>query len=762
MADSDSTTSPARVFISYARVDRQKVVPIGKLLEAKGFAVWLDTNIEGGAAFARAIAAELERAQVVVVAWSAASVNSNWVLDEASAARDSGRLVPLALDATTPPLGFRQFQAIDFSRWRGGAAAPEADAIIRALAAVRGGLPVAAPVAATGRLHRRWMIPALAGLALLLLAALGTQFLWPRTGTRAPQSIAVLPFADMSVVKNPAFSDGLAEEILDALARAPGIKVLGRTSAWSLRDRRSDLSLIRDKLGVGRILEGSVRQIGNRIKVSVRLIDTATGAQMWGQSFDRPTNDSFAVQEEIARAVAARVGAYGPVVLPLRKTSAVPGVYEKVITAKQLVRTVQRSSIERARVMLSEAISADPEYAPAHAALAGATIALWQADAGNMPFSIAFDQARSEAQRAIALDANLADGYSALGMSEVARDPPAAIRALSRAVALDPRDSLTRVRYANALAADGQLRAAIDQDRRGVELDPLWERVSFNLTEKLVAAGDVSEAKAVVARFRAISPDPAAADSIDANVARASGDYARALHLANRLLAQNSQLSSAEEIRSEVLQKLGAVDELKPSDTFWGGGAGRAVAQRRFGDAANILLKSGPAIWDEPYDSYLLSLALVQTNRSVDLVRLFSARFTSVDAYTHENFATETTALLLANALRRTGRNDDARLLRSFAGKRMARREMLGLAPAQNAALWAFLLAEQSDRAEAIRLMRAGVKAQWWAACAPLFLDNWLVPTGLMQDPSFAPIDAACRARRNEQRRLAGMPTTGA
>ena len=110
-----------RVFLSYARADRPRVTKIAEALSAAGLSVWWDTAIEGGSAFAKDIARELDAADVVIVVWSATSVESAWVLDEAGAGRDRKRLVPVQIDATLPPLGFRQLQSVDLSAWKGRA-----------------------------------------------------------------------------------------------------------------------------------------------------------------------------------------------------------------------------------------------------------------------------------------------------------------------------------------------------------------------------------------------------------------------------------------------------------------------------------------------------------------------------------------------------------------------------------------------------------------------------------------------------------------
>ena len=125
-------------FLSYARADQDRAAKLARALEAAGVDLWWDTMIEGGAAFAKSIEAALENSNAVIVVWSAASVGSDWVLDEAAKGRDLRKLVPVTFDGIEAPLGFRQYQAIDLSHWRGDPRAPEIASIVRAIRVATG------------------------------------------------------------------------------------------------------------------------------------------------------------------------------------------------------------------------------------------------------------------------------------------------------------------------------------------------------------------------------------------------------------------------------------------------------------------------------------------------------------------------------------------------------------------------------------------------------------------------------------------------
>src|SRR6476661_3937775 len=144
MADGPTNSvKSATLFLSYARADEPFARRLAAALEHSGYTVWWDALIEGGAAFGRSIAAALEKADAVLVLWSKTSVDSDWVKDEAAQGRERHRLIPLSLDGTKPPLGFRQYQVIDLSHWHGRRTGPQFEAIERAIGSALGQAPLA-------------------------------------------------------------------------------------------------------------------------------------------------------------------------------------------------------------------------------------------------------------------------------------------------------------------------------------------------------------------------------------------------------------------------------------------------------------------------------------------------------------------------------------------------------------------------------------------------------------------------------------------
>ncbi|MGB7904706.1 MAG: TIR domain-containing protein, partial [Steroidobacteraceae bacterium] len=260
-------------FLSYSHADQDRVRLLANALEQAGISVWWDTLIEGGAVFAKSVEVALDRCDAVIVAWSKVSVSSDWVLDEAAQGRDMRKLVPVSLDGTMPPLGFRQYLSVDLLGWRGDANATQIATIVRGVAAIAG-RPIEA-AAYQGKLHapgsppparltRRAMLLVAGGTALAGAAGI---FAWrssrPGGGPTAAavNSVAVLPFKNISGdTSQDYFSDGLSEELRSTLARNLKLQVMAQASSAKFRDRTEDAVTIASRLGVAYLLDGTVRK----------------------------------------------------------------------------------------------------------------------------------------------------------------------------------------------------------------------------------------------------------------------------------------------------------------------------------------------------------------------------------------------------------------------------------------------------------------------------------------------------------------------
>ena len=293
---------------------------------------------------------------------------------------------------------------------------------------------------------------------------------------KAKASIAVLPFEDLSGDKeNEYFSDGLAEEIINLLAKVPDLKVIARTSAFAFKGKHEDIRRIAAALGVTSVLEGSVRKSGNRVRVTAQLISAADGSHLWSERYDRQLADVFALQDEIATAITAalKVTLTAPSGLGRRYT---PGVqaYEHYLKALYDASRRTPDSMARAQKHLERAIELDPQFAAAHAQLANLFGLI--GGYGVMSPREALPRMREEAHRALTIDPLLPEGHAMLGTAAAwfDFDWPEAERHFRFAMARDAVTPLVRLNYAMYfLLATGRAQEAVDQYTLGLNEDPL-------------------------------------------------------------------------------------------------------------------------------------------------------------------------------------------------------------------------------------------------------------------------------------------------
>jgi TolB-like protein/Flp pilus assembly protein TadD len=308
-------------------------------------------------------------------------------------------------------------------------------------------------------------------------------------------SIAVLPFANMSADKDQEyFSDGLAEEIINLLAKIPGLKVIARTSAFAFRGKEQDIRGIADALGVTHVLEGSVRRAGSRLRITAQLIHAADGTHLWSERYDREMSDIFALQDDIAAAIAGalRVKLSGEPT-PQRYVPKF-AAYEAYLKARYLQAKVTPESLEQARRCYEQAIQIDPAFGLARVGVGFYWVAM--AIFGRHPAGEAVLAARDQAQRALQIDASLPDAYALLGYLAAAYDLDwaAADRHFDFPAAKQVGTTITRPLYGWFQFLRGNVEQAITLAQRAIEEDPLdvWSRM--NLHAYLQAAGREREA----------------------------------------------------------------------------------------------------------------------------------------------------------------------------------------------------------------------------------------------------------------------------
>lgn len=325
-------------------------------------------------------------------------------------------------------------------------------------------------------------------------------------------SIAVLPFVNMSSdPEQEFFSDGITEEILNALASVQELKVAGRTSSFAFKGRNEDLRRIGAALGVENILEGSVRKAGTTVRITAQLIQVKDGFHLWSATYDRELTDVFAIQDEIANEILKQLRSTllheDVEVAVAQRTS--PEVYELYLQAKQRIYTRIGTEIELAVDELDQAIQLDQEYAPPFAQRGIATMLLSDQQYGSIPDDEASRRAKRYIDQALKLDPDLAEGWAALGLyyTNGTSDSDAAIDALVKALSINPNliDASNWLQI--ALQNAGDMTGALKILEEIAERDPLYRPAFSNAMMMFNDFGQRDKAEALLKRIAAFDAD---------------------------------------------------------------------------------------------------------------------------------------------------------------------------------------------------------------------------------------------------------------
>jgi serine/threonine protein kinase len=309
---------------------------------------------------------------------------------------------------------------------------------------------------------------------------------WKRPAPPRPvPSIAVLPFLNLSSDKeNEYFSDGLAEEIINALTRIVNLRVTARTSAFAFRGTKLDVRQIGETLSVGSVLEGSVRKSGNRVRISVQLISVAEGSNLWSERFDREMTDVFEIQDEISQAIVAKLkvrlasqtgsGIEQSLAPPVKRYTENLDAYNLYLKGRYEFYKMTREGLETGKRLFEEAVRLDPNYALAHDGLAYC----WYSEGflGFIAPKEAMPRAKVSVRRAIELDETVAEAHATLGviLALYDWDWPGAERELMRSIELNGSLPASRDAYAfYYLRPSGRIEEAITEVRKALTLDPL-------------------------------------------------------------------------------------------------------------------------------------------------------------------------------------------------------------------------------------------------------------------------------------------------
>jgi adenylate cyclase len=467
------------VFISYARETGSTARAAAEAIRAAGHSVWMDDRIPAHREYADVISERIDSAKAVLVIWSDAAARSQWVRSEANRARESGKLVQLRIDGTRLPMPFDQIQCVDLPNWPHDIESAGWKNVLASIGALAGSIAAVEPV------------------------------------VQLTPSLAVIPFKDLSAAQDQGyFCDGMAEEILVSLARLPGLRVASPAVVSATNRSQGSHELAR-ALGVTNLLEGSVRKADDRARIAVRLVEVPSGFTLWAESFDRELADTFALQEEIARAV---VGALGVKLLPQNEPglavggSSVAEAYDLYLRARALVRKELETERRAAAELFRQAIRRDDRFALAHAALADVLTEIARVHPPD--WQHAQTEALAASDLAVQLAPALAEAHLARGSALRLEHDPAAGREFELAVELSPHDANVHYRYARFLVLEGRKEEAIAHYEKAFALAPDDYRCIVYTIQEYQALGDedgeqraLGQAAAVIEHHLKINPE---------------------------------------------------------------------------------------------------------------------------------------------------------------------------------------------------------------------------------------------------------------
>ncbi len=568
------------VFLSYKAEDLPRVEPLVAALEADGLSVWWDARLTAGSEWREDIQEQLDAAGCVLVVWSKRSVGpeGRFVRDEASRAQRRGAYLPIRIDKVEPPLGFGELQVISLQGWKGDRNDARYHRLLSAVRSVIAGeLPGPALVPVIGPAVSRRTALVGGGAAALGVAALGGWALFKPGKASAANSIAVMPFANLSGDASQAyFSNGISEELRSALSRLEGLKVAGRISSEALSGE--DARTAARRLRVANILTGSVRRAPGVIRITSQLVEGRTGLERWSETYDRPDGNVLAIQSDIAEKVVAalsiELGRSGIEGLTQGYTSNAEAHDLYLKATNQVRNDDSEASLQQANVLLDQAIAKDPRFASAFAAKSHNLSYL--ADVAHSPQETAkgYAAAAAAARHALTLAPRLPGGYAALadalygqrrisaaiGQIEAglnvapneiellqaavvafvaANKTRQALAFADRMVEVDPLNSLSHRRRYYALFYDRQYEACIAEAQQTQKMAPELTLPPLFIAWSLLMTGRAKEAQP---HLQALPPDLTVRLSTEAIVAAKLGDRAAS----DRLLEQlNSSYGAA-------------------------------------------------------------------------------------------------------------------------------------------------------------------------------------------------------------------------
>lgn len=485
----------ASLFLSYSREDVERIEPLAAALESAGHDVWWDHHIDGGEEFSGVIEQALEAAEVVVVAWTCTSVKSGWVRDEAGHGRDTGRLVPVTLDGCLPPLGFRQYQTIDLTKWNGRVPSPALEPLCRAVDKALGRSPGEKPPKIARRAPWRsrvvsWQGAVVAAFIVVLLLGIGV--VYPRMAQSGPISpkIALGEFAMVSSGLPKQLPNLIAQEVLAAFGAENAVAVVAKPGA--------------PQNSAPFVMDGSIYQEGPVVRYTVSLKDSRSGMLLWSQSYDRDAADALAPRQVAVQASQiVRCGLWGAAAYKKRMSDEALSLYLKWCNEHWSGSGEDTAELDAARAVTA----AVPDFSFGWSARALAAVPLAQqsmsADAQQIT-----EEAEDAAQRSIKLDDQNPEGYMALaGLLPLDRYEERE-RLLKKAISVRRLEcGCERLSYGDFLASVGRMEEAADEYQRGQAKMPLAPFSNVRLAQALYTIGRYEEADRVLAETMQVWPD---------------------------------------------------------------------------------------------------------------------------------------------------------------------------------------------------------------------------------------------------------------
>lgn len=560
--------SSRAVFLSYASQDAEAAQRICAALRSAGIEVWFDkSELRGGDAWDQSIRRQIKNCALLIpvisrhtheraegyfrLEWKLAVDRSHLIM------ANKAFLLPVVIDDIgdddeNVPDKFREVQ---WTRLPAGETPPAFVERIQGLLSDKApsmpdrarlaGAAVTSSAPAPRVLARRGAVWYGAAAAALLLASGYVAlkgFHAAMLGAPNAASIAVLPLANESgEAAQQYFSDGISEDLITALSQFPGLKVIGRSSAFQFRNSKEDSRSIGAKLGVAHLLEGSVRKSGDVIRVSAELIDTSDGSTQWSERYDRAYKDLFALQDDITRAVAQALKAK---LLPgeraaeqsERPPSGSLDAYNALLQGRFYAFSFREEDLHKAIDFFKQATELDPRYALAWSHLSRAWTDLASAYLEGAPAQDIYAKARDAADRALTLSPALTEAHVARG-SLLLRgdfDLRGAEAEYRRSLALAPNDSTAKFELGVVLATSGQLEQAIDLTRQAVDADPLRAIWHNWLAVYLLGLNRTDEAERAIRRALALQPGAESFYYLLSNIEVQRGDAKAALAAAQK------------------------------------------------------------------------------------------------------------------------------------------------------------------------------------------------------------------------------------